>query len=144
VNGEVKFELDPGMRDTVIVAVALGVDIDDVLNKAELARSLYASGQILDAPYRNGQLIARDYTLHAYPNPFNPATTISFDLPQSTKAQLSIFDITGRMITTLADERFTAGSHSLTFDGTALPSGVYLARLNTGNHQETQKLILLK
>jgi hypothetical protein len=83
-------------------------------------------------------------SLSAYPNPFNPSTTISFDLPQAMKAQIGIFDIRGRLITTLADESFSAGSHTLRFDGSALSSGVYLARLQTDNYQQTAKLILLK
>lgn len=86
----------------------------------------------------------QQFTLSVYPNPFNPTTTITFDLPKAMNAQLRIFDITGRTVTTLADEHFTTGTHQVTFDGSTYSSGVYFARLQTDNHQQTEKLILLK
>lgn len=86
----------------------------------------------------------QQFSLSVYPNPFNPITTISFDLPRAMQTQLRIFDVTGRIVTTLADERFSAGSYSFRFDGGPYPSGVYFARLQADNQQKTQKLILLK
>ncbi|MBU0507227.1 T9SS type A sorting domain-containing protein [bacterium] len=84
------------------------------------------------------------FALSVYPNPFNPSTTIFFDFPRATRARLCVFDVTGRLITTLADEHFTAGSHALSFDGSALPSGIYFAQLRTENHHQTAKLVLMK
>ncbi|MBU0507228.1 T9SS type A sorting domain-containing protein [bacterium] len=84
------------------------------------------------------------FILSVYPNPFNPATTITFDLPKTTRAQLRIFDVTGRLVTTLADEHFSAGTHRVEFDGGGYPSGVCLAQLRTQDEVKTVKLILLK
>ena len=84
------------------------------------------------------------FILSCFPNPFNPSTTISFSLPRSAKVEISIFDITGRLVETLADHRFESGEHSLVFDGTALPSGIYFARLHAGESVKTQKMVLLK
>lgn len=84
------------------------------------------------------------FDLSAYPNPFNPSTTITFNLPQAKHVSLMVFDVTGRMVIELADERFLAGSHSVAFNGSDLPSGIYFARLNAGNVQRIQKMVLLK
>jgi hypothetical protein len=84
------------------------------------------------------------FALSAYPNPFNPATTLTFTLPVSQKVRITIYDIMGREQQRLADGILAAGEHRLTFDASALPSGIYFARL-TGTHViATRKLLLLK
>jgi hypothetical protein len=79
-----------------------------------------------------------------YPNPLNPTTTVSFSLPKSTSMKLSIFDITGRTVKTLSDEMMPAGEHQIAFDGTDLPSGIYLASLQAAGKTMTRKIVLLK
>jgi hypothetical protein len=79
-----------------------------------------------------------------YPNPFNPETRISFDLPQSGRATLQIFDITGRIVATLLDGITAAGHHELAFNGATLPSGVYFYHLQAGDFSATRKMLLLK
>ena len=105
---------------------------------------IYDCSQALGAKDRG--FIPHPYalSLSAYPNPFNPSTTLSFSLPKAGNVKLEVFDVTGRLVTTLADERFEAGEHTLRFDGSALPSGVYFARVHTGDVSQTQKLLLLK
>ncbi|MFH1733436.1 MAG: T9SS type A sorting domain-containing protein [bacterium] len=84
--------------------------------------------------------------ISVYPNPFNAHTTISFDLPAAGVVELNIFDITGsRVGVGLAPTRINSPSTpALTFDGSNLPSGVYLYRVEAGNFQETGKLFLMK
>ena len=85
------------------------------------------------------------FRLHpCYPNPFNPATTISFDLTHPGMVKLTVFDVTGRRVTTLLDEPVTAGAHQTIFDGAGLSSGIYFARLEAGSQLMTRKMILLK
>lgn len=85
------------------------------------------------------------YTLmQNYPNPFNPSTTISFTLPSSSNVTLKIFDVLGNEIATLVDEVKNAGSHQVQFDAAGLPSGMYLYRLQTGDFNETRKMLLTK
>lgn len=103
---------------------------------------LHYAGPTAAAPQRGNR--PGDYALAVYPNPFNPATHITFDLPQAARVQVRIFDVTGRLVKTLTDERLAAGSHTLAFDGGNLPSGVYFARLSAENHARTVKLLLLK
>ncbi|HEY3295454.1 MAG TPA: T9SS type A sorting domain-containing protein [bacterium] len=80
----------------------------------------------------------------AYPNPFNPATTLSFSMPITGTVKVKVFDVTGRLVETLLDRHVEAGEHRLSFDGTALASGLYFARLETGTLSQTQKLMLMK
>ena len=85
----------------------------------------------------------------SYPNPFNPQTTISFALPQSGPVELSVFDVRGRHVATLADGEMPAGEHSLVWNGTddagrSVSSGTYVLRLQNADGLVTSKLTLLK
>jgi uncharacterized protein (DUF2141 family) len=82
-----------------------------------------------------------------YPNPFNPSTVIQFDLPdrgQQHAVSLQIFDLLGREVATLLNEKMQAGPHQVTWNASNMPSGVYLYRLQAGTFTETKKLTLLK
>ena len=79
-----------------------------------------------------------------YPNPFNPETTISFDMPKSGHVSLIIYDVLGNEVARLIDSFKNAGSYEVLFDGSESASGVYFARLSSGMNIETQKMLLLK
>ncbi|NQS97061.1 MAG: S8 family serine peptidase [candidate division Zixibacteria bacterium] len=79
-----------------------------------------------------------------HPNPFNPATEISFSLPMTTNVELVIFDVLGREAAKLYSGRMNPGPHSLTFDGTSLASGVYFCSLKTDLGTKRIKMLLLK
>jgi len=88
-------------------------------------------------------------TLTNHPNPFNPRTRIHFSTAMAGTVRLSIFDVNGRLITRLLDERLTAGEHQVDWlardgSGRALPSGVYLARLLSAAGTKTLRLVLLQ
>jgi len=86
-----------------------------------------------------------EYTFaDAYPNPFNPTTTIQYGLPTSCNVTLSVYDLTGSKVATLVDGYRTAGAYEVTFDGTDLASGVYLYRLEAGKSIISGKMVLLK
>ena len=83
------------------------------------------------------------------PNPFNPHTSISFDLPVRNHVRLRIYDIQGRSTATLIDETLPAGSHAVSWDGrnqsgVPLASGVYFYRIETGDFVKTERMVLLK
>ncbi|NQT34143.1 T9SS type A sorting domain-containing protein [bacterium] len=79
-----------------------------------------------------------------YPNPFNSTTTISYQLPAALDVSLCIFDITGREVTTLVRDRIEAGKHQIVWNGTGVPSGIYICRLSVGEYARHQKLALVK
>ncbi len=79
-----------------------------------------------------------------YPNPFNPATTIRYQLPSRSAVSLKVFNVAGQCVATLAQKVEGPGSMSIRFDATSLASGIYLCRLEAGNLVQTTKMILLK
>lgn len=84
-----------------------------------------------------------------FPNPFNPRTTIQFDLPVSASVALAIYDVNGRLVRTLVDGTMEAGYHQLIWDGTdangqAVKSGVYFYRVSTDNFSDIKQMVLLK
>jgi len=79
-----------------------------------------------------------------YPNPFNPSTTIKFELPKSSEVMLSVYDMLGREVSVLVDEKKPAGVHEVQFDARNLASGVYVYRLTAGNFVRSKKLVLVR
>lgn len=81
-----------------------------------------------------------------YPNPFNPSTTIPFELNEPAEVSAAVYDIMGREVAVLSnDQSFHAGEHTLTFNASGLTSGIYLFRLELSTGQtRTQKMILIK
>jgi hypothetical protein len=78
-----------------------------------------------------------------YPNPFNPSTTVKYELPTSSMVNLSVYDILGREVSVLVNERRDAGVHKAVFDASGLATGVYLYRLQAGEFAQTRKLFVL-
>ena len=79
-----------------------------------------------------------------YPNPFNPSTTITFDLLKSQNIKLKIFDILGNEESTLVNRFLSAGRHTVIFYADSYPSGVYIYRLEAGGFMHSKKMILLR
>jgi hypothetical protein len=85
-----------------------------------------------------------------YPNPFNPVMKIKFDVPLESRLRgnnnvtLKIYDVLGKEITTLVNEKLSSGMYEVEWDGTNYPSGVYFYKLITDNYSETKKMVLIK
>jgi len=89
--------------------------------------------------------LVNDYNLKQnYPNPFNPSTTISFDLPKDDFVKIKIYDLTGRLISTLINTQLNKGSYSVNFNAGNLSSGVYFYILETTDFKDTKQMLLLK
>jgi len=82
--------------------------------------------------------------VRAFPNPFNPTTTLAVDVAQTGNVNLSVFNLNGQLVQTLVDGPLSAGSHQVQFSGAGLPSGLYLARLQTVSGSQVSRLILTK
>lgn len=95
------------------------------------------SGIIEDVP--------QDFVLHNnYPNPFNPTTTISFDIPESSPIQINIYDTLGRLVATVTDATYEAGKHAVRFDAGQFSSGLYIYQLVTPNSVISKKMTFMK
>lgn len=90
------------------------------------------------------QIPATTRLIGNYPNPFNPTTTIRFDIADEEFVSLRIFDVLGRQLSTLANERMQPGSYSRVLDASSLATGIYFYRLQVGGFVDTRKLVLTK
>ena len=94
--------------------------------------------------------LPEQFALHYnYPNPFNPTTTISYDLPEQAQVTLSVYDLLGKKIKTLVNQSQDAGNNIAVWDGTdefgrPVSAGVYLYRIKAGEFTQTRKMLLLK
>ena len=82
--------------------------------------------------------------LPAFPNPFNPQTTIQYLLPQDGFVSLQVFDLTGRLVSSLVEGTYPAGEYQATWNAIDFPSGTYLIVLQAGVERQVQKVVLLK
>ncbi|MBU0692147.1 endonuclease/exonuclease/phosphatase family protein [bacterium] len=122
----------------------------------EVADALYFASDhlpvVVDVVFRPATMDARhdeislasEYSLSVYPNPFNPSTTISFDLPQQAHVSLIAYDLLGRKIEQLFSETISAGSHSLNWDCSSCATGLYIIKLRSGTHRSITKAMLLR
>ena len=79
-----------------------------------------------------------------YPNPFNPTTTISFNLPEAQPVRLAVYNVLGQLVQVLADGPMEAGRHEVRFLADNLPSGLYLARLASPSGVIVRSMLLTK
>jgi hypothetical protein len=93
----------------------------------------------------DGSGLPTEFALHpAYPNPFNPSTTISFDLPEVARVRIVIFDALGRVVESLVDGRWSAGRYTVLWDAKSAPSGMYFVRMEAGAVSQTKRIVLSK
>ena len=94
----------------------------------------------------SGSVVPSEFAIvSAYPNPFNPSTTIEYSLPQEALVNVSIFDIRGRMVSSLINNQImSSGTHRVTWDASGNSSGIYLVKIDSENNTDTQRLLLIK
>jgi hypothetical protein len=93
----------------------------------------------------NEQNLPKSFLLNQnYPNPFNPTSIIRFQIKDSRLVILKVYDIIGKEVETLVNEKKSPGTYEVTFDGSRLSSGIYFYTLTAGDFKETKKLVLLK
>jgi len=81
---------------------------------------------------------------NSFPNPFNPITTISWELPTNNYVILKVYDVLGNEIDELVNEEQSAGIHHISFNAGGLSSGAYYYKISAGDFSKTAKLLLLK
>ena len=90
------------------------------------------------------QSIPENYSLNIFPNPFNPSTTIEYQIPKSANVKFIIYDVLGREVARLVEGFKTAGNYRVTWSANNIPSGIYFCRMESQNYLETKKIILVK
>jgi photosystem II stability/assembly factor-like uncharacterized protein len=161
-NGTIAFTTDRGMSwltDSIPSAITshninhIGVrdsTLAVILGDSGTVVFVARDSTVLGAERSTGNVPDKFQLFQNYPNPFNPRSTISFEIPYTSDAQLQVFDMAGRGVATLVDERLTPGSYGFMFDGEGLASGVYLYRLHyqpqNGNPGSSlvRKMVLLR
>lgn len=81
---------------------------------------------------------------HNFPNPFNPVTKIKYEIPEYSKVCITVYDINGRIVKELINNKKRAGVHEVTFDGAGLTSGLYFYRIQAGDFVQTKRMLLIK
>jgi hypothetical protein len=99
---------------------------------------------LIESANNNGTNLKTINLYQNYPNPFNSSTIIGYQLPTKAFVVLKIFDDLGKEVETLVNERQNAGNHSVQFNASNLPNGVYFYRLDAGTYHDTKKLLILK
>jgi len=89
--------------------------------------------------------VPAEFALHsAYPNPFNPVTTISFSLPTDSEVLIQVVNLHGRVVATLTNSNMNSGYHAVRWNADAHSSGLYFVKMVAGDYHQTQKLMLVK
>jgi hypothetical protein len=142
-------------RGTICAAVNSGLTDLKVRDIAVLGTNLFAgtygrgvwrrplSEMITSVDLGVTELPAEFLLRQNYPNPFNPSTTIRYELPKTSHVSLNVYDVLGREVSVLVNERKDAGVHEVKFEGANLASGVYFYRLQAGDFVSVKKLLLL-
>ena len=103
------------------------------------------SDNLVGVEDKNNNVLPSKYALEQnYPNPFNPTTNINFSIPQSGSVTLKVYNTLGAEVKTLISENMAAGNHTVKFNATELPSGIYFYTLNSNNVSITKKMMLIK
>ena len=141
--------VDAAVSDALTYAYAItSVDISINANESALSAVVDILGPTTDIG--DGSNLPEEFALHPnYPNPFNPATTIRFDLPEAAQVNLNIYNLLGQQVIALKDSELEPGFHSLIWSGRGhrgreLPTGIYIARLVTPEYTKSIKMVLLK
>ena len=141
--GETWGKVDSGIRDYDAVDVAF--DSRGFGLAATSDNGVFRSSDRITGVNEDEERVPDQFSLmQNFPNPFNPSTTISFSIPQSSVITLTIFNLLGEEVATLISGRLDAGTHTVQWDATGYPSSVYFYRLSAGSYVETKKLVLLR
>jgi photosystem II stability/assembly factor-like uncharacterized protein len=145
-NGGTWFEFRQGMP------YALVMDLKVVPTARKIRVATHGNGvyqrELLENPIgitQTGNTVPREFSLSQnYPNPFNPATKIRFDIARAGNVKLTVYDISGRLVTTLVNKTLAPASYTADFNGAGLASGVYFYRLETSDAVFTRKMTIVK
>lgn len=138
---------NPTLADIVpVLGFAQGVSVDDgrIFLCDKYGFHIYTHEWLGIAETGGISNLPVTFNLKCYPNPFNPTTTISYQLSAANRVNLSVYDISGHQVAELVNGWRNAGHHEVTFDASHLASGVYFYRLEAGEFTASGKMMLVK
>ena len=115
-------------------------------NKGGIAYTFYQedSANVVSIEKYENTVLADNFSLSLYPNPFNPQTIINFQLQEKNYTEITIYDIIGREVSKIYEDLLEPGNHNFQWNASNLPSGMYLVRVSSGNYNKTLKAFLIK
>lgn len=148
--GPDNFTVSPGDTQTIIIAQLIARGSSN-LNSVSLLKTLtdraieLCQNNFVVGIRQTSTEVPESFDLKQnYPNPFNPSTVISYSLPSAQFIELKVYDVLGNEVSTLVNERQTAGTYSVDWSGSNFPSGVYYYTLKSGTLSQTRKMLLIK
>ena len=100
--------------------------------------------EALAADVQNAEIPTEFFLEQNYPNPFNPSTTIQFGVPHTAVVKIDVFDVTGRHAVSLLNEPMQPGVHSVVWNCSQCPSGMYIVRMQTDEKTMMRKMLMMK
>lgn len=140
MGGVENYTIDTSARYVRIYGIKRGTEWGYSLYEVEIYFS-----EIVSVREENNLQEINDYVLYNnYPNPFNPSTVISYQLPALSQVTLKVYDVLGREVATLVNQKQVAGNYEVEFNAKGLSSGIYFYKMTAGNFTSIKKMILLK
>jgi hypothetical protein len=136
-----------GNETTLIIVAPEGDELFIADGEYEIVEMIVANsaGQMdVSVPEFEDSVLSTFKLSEAYPNPFNPSTTINLSIPEAGYVSVMVYNVMGQLVSTLADGHMDASDYSFTWDASDVPSGVYLVSIMTANQASTQKVMFLK
>ena len=135
-NTQMNFRIPPAATSTVVFDSLVALVHNTTFSTVD---------PVITGNFSISGFIPTEYNLYQnYPNPFNPETKINFDIAENSNVKLSVYDMSGRLISVLIDNKLNSGKYSVSFSGKELGSGVYFARLETPAYSSIIRMILIK
>ena len=154
VSGEVTIGTNAHFEGIILSMTAINFNTGASLNGRALAQSAITLDQSTITQPTNTQATSIEGTENSlpgtfmlsqnYPNPFNPSTVIGYQIPVNTDVRLEVFNMLGQSVALLVNEQKAAGSHTVSFDASALSSGIYIYRIHSAGFNQTRKMLLIK
>lgn len=139
VSPDLKFRMPPASPTTRVCTFENNKISEVISDEPGATTDNSLSGQT-----PNVQIPKEFALLQNYPNPFNPATSIKFDVPVSSVVQLAVYDMTGRELALLVNEKLEPGTYNYSWNASQFASGIYFYRLKTDSYVHTKKMVLIK